>query len=390
MGNIHWASVLDSGMVAGFVGNLPQVTANKAAFGVLLPAMYAKGFRLKLRTRSLGMAVAVLFAVATLIGCGAPSSGTFSGSPAGSGSGGSGSSTGTARSSTATPVTATSVNAVTVASASIAAGASISATVTLNAAAPAGGGGRQQPQTFVPRDSPTAASAEVATQDAVAAPSGPVLNMIRPPRPRRDGTITPISISISPSSASLLAGASQQFTATVTGSANTAVSWTTTGGNIANTGLFTAPNVSASTIVTVDAISVADPSVVETAQVMVTPVSPPPPPGGGTGAYSGSGPVASWKAYQYLDTDNLYHQAIEIYNAQANYPVIGYSYSDPGCTSLGDTFNDYWQPIGNGLWWFINRPALVYVVWVWYNNFTNKQILQQTPCIDYSGAPKYN
>jgi hypothetical protein len=148
--------------------------------------------------------------------------------------------------------------------------------------------------------------------------------------------------------------------------------------------------VSASTIVTVFATSQADPSVVKTAQITVTPVATPPPPGGGAGTYSGTGPVASWKAYQYFDTDNRYHQAIEIYNAQGAHPVIGYSYTSPGCTDLGDTFNDYWEPIGNGLWWFINRPSLVYVKWVWYDNVTNKQILQQTQCIDYSGAPKYN
>ncbi|HEX8711587.1 MAG TPA: hypothetical protein VF730_06915, partial [Terracidiphilus sp.] len=149
------------------------------------------------------------------------------------------------------------------------------------------------------------------------------------------------------------------------------------------------PNVSASTVVTVSATSQANPSVVQTAQVTVTPPPPPPPSGGGT-PYSGSGPVASWKAYQYHDTDGVYHRAIEIYNAHAPYPVIGYSYLNPDCTNLGDTFNDFWQPIGNGIWWFIHRPELVYVKWVWYNGTTNPQILQQTPCIDYSGAPKYN
>jgi hypothetical protein len=205
---------------------------------------------------------------------------------------------------------------------------------------------------------------------------------------------TSVSISISPPSAALLAGASQQFTAMVTGSANTAVSWTTTGGNITSAGLFTAPNVSAATTVSVYATSQADPSAVKTAQVTVTPVpappTPPTPPPSGGGPYSGTGPVASWKAYLYLDTDNLYHQAIEIDNSQGLYPVIGYSYASPGCTDLGDTFNDFWQPIGNGLWWFIHQPNLVYVKWVWYNNATDQQILQQTPCIDYSGAPKYN
>jgi hypothetical protein len=112
--------------------------------------------------------------------------------------------------------------------------------------------------------------------------------------------------------------------------------------------------------------------------------------GGGPGSYSGSGPVASWQAYQYKDTDGLYHQAIAISNAVAAYPVIGYSYTSSGCVGSGDTFNDFWQPIGNGLWWFINFPDDVYVTWVWYNNSTQQQVLQQTPCIDYSGAPQYN
>src|SRR5690606_36673958 len=94
-----------------------------------------------------------------------------------------------------------------------------------------------------------------------------------------------------------------------------------------------------------------------------------------SGTYSGTGPVASWRAYQYRDTDGVYHQAIQIYSAKGAYPVIGYSYSSPGCLYLGDTFNDFWQPIGNGLWWFINRPRLVYVKWVWYDNSTSRQIL---------------
>ncbi len=182
-----------------------------------------------------------------------------------------------------------------------------------------------------------------------------------------------------------MAQGSQQFNAVVSGSTNTAVSWTATGGTITSAGLFTAPNVSMTTVVTVSATSQADPTVVASAQVTITPVLTP---GGGT--YSGSGPVASWQAYQYLFTDNVYHQAILISNAQGTYPVIGYSYYDPGCVDLGDTANDSWTPIGNGLWWFLNKPQLVYVKWVWYNNATDRQVVQQTPCLDYSGAPKYN
>lgn len=108
------------------------------------------------------------------------------------------------------------------------------------------------------------------------------------------------------------------------------------------------------------------------------------------GTYSGSGPVATWNAYLYKWTDGIYHQALLISNATAAYPVIGYAYYDAACTNLGDTFNDFSQPIGNGLWWFVNHPELRYVQWIWYSDPTDQQILQQTPCIDYSGAPKYN
>jgi hypothetical protein len=127
--------------------------------------------------------------------------------------------------------------------------------------------------------------------------------------------------------------------------------------------------------------------VVKAAKVTVTPLAPPP---SGGDMYKGEGPVASWEAYQYLDTDNIYHQAILIYNSNGGYPVIGYSYYGAGCVDLGDTANDYWGPMGNGIWWFINKPQLVYVRWIWYNIATEKKVLQQTPCIDYSGAPKYN
>ena len=50
-----------------------------------------------------------------------------------------------------------------------------------------------------------------------------------------------VSLTVSPSSANLQTGASQQFTATVTGTSNTAVTWKATGGSINASGLYTAP-----------------------------------------------------------------------------------------------------------------------------------------------------
>jgi parallel beta-helix repeat protein len=76
-----------------------------------------------------------------------------------------------------------------------------------------------------------------------------------------------ISVSISPSSAALHVGASQQFTATVSGSSNTGVTWSVNGvvggnsttGTISSSGLYTAPaSVPSGGSVTVTATSVAN------------------------------------------------------------------------------------------------------------------------------------
>jgi uncharacterized protein YjdB len=81
-------------------------------------------------------------------------------------------------------------------------------------------------------------------------------------------TPPPVVVAVSPTSASVQTGATRQFAATVTGSSNTAVTWTTTGGTVSTTGLFTAP-ATAGTF-TVRATSVADGTKSATATVTVT------------------------------------------------------------------------------------------------------------------------
>jgi hypothetical protein len=77
-----------------------------------------------------------------------------------------------------------------------------------------------------------------------------------------------VSVSVSPASATIMTGGTQQFTATVTGSSDTAVTWTATGGTISAAGLYTAPS-SAGTF-TVRATSVADTSKSASATITVT------------------------------------------------------------------------------------------------------------------------
>lgn len=94
-------------------------------------------------------------------------------------------------------------------------------------------------------------------------------------------TVTPsngISISISPTSATVQTGAARQFTATVTGSANTAVTWkvsdivngNATVGTVSNSGLYTAPASVPGGPIAVSATSQADPQKAATAVVTVT------------------------------------------------------------------------------------------------------------------------
>lgn len=87
-----------------------------------------------------------------------------------------------------------------------------------------------------------------------------------------------VSVSINPTSASLQTGNLQQFSAPVTGSSNTSVTWTSTGGTISTGGLYTAGNLAGTYSVT--ATSAADSSKYATASVTVTTTPPPPPPAG--------------------------------------------------------------------------------------------------------------
>ena len=64
------------------------------------------------------------------------------------------------------------------------------------------------------------------------------------PAAAAQSTQTAVSISISPQTVSLATGGSQQFTATVSGTSNTAVNWAASGGSIIGTGdgvVYTAP-----------------------------------------------------------------------------------------------------------------------------------------------------
>jgi Right handed beta helix region/Bacterial Ig domain len=96
-------------------------------------------------------------------------------------------------------------------------------------------------------------------------------------------TANPVAVSVSPAATALQAGKQQQFTATVTGTTNTGVTWSVggvTGGNstvgtITSTGLYAAPKVTSNTSEAVKATSVADTSKSASASVSISPAPTP-------------------------------------------------------------------------------------------------------------------
>ena len=80
--------------------------------------------------------------------------------------------------------------------------------------------------------------------------------------------------SISPATASVESGGSLQFTANVSGTTQTSVTWSASTGSISSSGLLHAPTVSADTSITVSASSVADAASTAIANITIT--APPP------------------------------------------------------------------------------------------------------------------
>jgi hypothetical protein len=95
------------------------------------------------------------------------------------------------------------------------------------------------------------------------------------------GTAAPVvAVAVTPATASITPGATQQFAATVTRTSNTAVTWTVSGivcsgtacGTISSSGLYTAPAaVPSSATVTITATSMSDPTKSASANVSIVP-----------------------------------------------------------------------------------------------------------------------
>src|SRR5882762_4481613 len=82
-----------------------------------------------------------------------------------------------------------------------------------------------------------------------------------------------IKVTVSPSSVNIVSGQTQAYTAAVSGTENTAVTWAASAGSISNNGLFTAPTVGAVTNVYITATSNADHKTQGAATAVVEPLN---------------------------------------------------------------------------------------------------------------------
>ncbi|MGB8721526.1 MAG: hypothetical protein WCD15_02040, partial [Terriglobales bacterium] len=140
-------------------------------------------------------------------------------------------------------------------------------------------------------------------------------------------------MSVGPSTANLATGATQQFTATVTGTTNTAVTWSATGGTVSSSGLYTAPATAGTYSVT--ATSQADTTKSATASVTVT-----------------SSSAGSPTLVQHVSSSNTrsndfsspycYHYQLPDFTTAGNSVVVGFTFNGkPTPTVSDDQGNSY-------------------------------------------------
>jgi hypothetical protein len=179
-----------------------------------------------------------------------------------------------------------------------------------------------------------------------------------------------VSVSVTPPSANLSSSQSQQFSATVANTLNTAVTWSISpagAGTIGSTGLYTAPGwISVQQVVTVTATSVADPSKSATAAVTLSNVANL---ALGKAAAQSSTYVPTTVASNAVDgnTDgNYFHGSVAHTNGDPNaWWQVDLGASDAIATitiwnrteCCADRLNDYWVFVSNTAFQSSDTPA---------------------------------
>ena len=147
-----------------------------------------------------------------------------------------------------------------------------------------------------------------------------------------------VAVAVTPASASVTIGATQQFAASVTGPSNTAVTWTVSGagcsgtscGTISSSGLYTSPaTVPAPAVVTVTATSVAQPGKYASAAISL--VAPLPPAAVGVAITPGSASVTIGTTQQFAAS------VTGESNTAVTWTVSGAGCSGPSCGTISSS-----------------------------------------------------
>jgi hypothetical protein len=153
-----------------------------------------------------------------------------------------------------------------------------------------------------------------------------------------------VAVTVTPATLSVQSGGSTQLNAEVSNASNTAVSWSATQGAISSSGLYTAPQVTANTTVTISATSVAEPSVSGTATVAITPV----PAASAQSSFSNLQHSGGWGQFgqgppNFVDCSPSPCDGISFWMAQA--------VSSPSISGNASEFNvGGWTPYSDALW----------------------------------------
>jgi hypothetical protein len=153
-----------------------------------------------------------------------------------------------------------------------------------------------------------------------------------------------VAVTVTPATVSVQSGGSTQLNAEVSNASNTAVSWSATQGAISSSGLYTAPQVSANTTVTISATSVAEPSESSTATVSVTPMAA----ASAESSFSNLQHSGGWGQFgqgppNFVDCSPSPCDGISFWMAQA--------VSSPSMSGNASEFNvGGWTPFSDALW----------------------------------------
>lgn len=177
-----------------------------------------------------------------------------------------------------------------------------------------------------------------------------------------------VNISVAPATATLAPAQSQTFSATITGTSNSQVTWSVNGisggnatlGPITSAGLYTAPTVSPGSPVSISAVSTADPT--KSASAVVSFSTPPNPTPPGTNYYVSPAGSDANDGSQQLPWLTIQHAAA-LAQAGATVHVAPGNYAGAITTQINGTASARIRFLSDTQWGAVIRAASVDIIW---------------------------